>query len=186
MDIPLKHVIGTIALIGLIIAVGLAYTIITSFIEADVNKKQLNQIAEHVALNLVEVISLTNFANFMSNETMMKVLKLPFDLGGKAYLIKLVMFNETGESQGYYVQTQLVTRNDITAKSLIPLNTTQTQQTLVTDGDGTLLVRGGTAGTIQFSSIVYGGVENVVVWGWKMYANLTLAGIGIWKTQGGT
>jgi len=183
MDIPLKHVIGTIALIGLIIAAGLSYTIIISFIEADVNKKQLNQIAEHVALNLVEIISLVTFANYSDIYAQMKILKLPSDLGGKAYTIQLI--NETSQNQGYYVQTQLVTRKDITAKSPIPLNSTQTQLKLITNEDGTIPVRGEDTKIIQYSGTVYGGTHDVVVWGWKESLWTTRAGIGLWKSIGG-
>jgi hypothetical protein len=106
MGIPIKHVIGTVALIGVVIAVGFSYTIITSYIDADIMKQQLNQIAEYVALNLIEITSLVNYANY-SGTPMMKILKLPSDLGGRTYSISLLkLVSETG--QGYYVEAQLV------------------------------------------------------------------------------
>jgi len=184
-------VIGTVALIGLVIATGLAYTIITSYIEADVTKQQLNQIAEHVALNLVKIVSLVKFANYLNNEPMMKVLKLPSDLGGKAYVIKLM--NGTISGQGCYVYTQLVTREDIAASSPILLNSTQTRLKLKTEGDARPLtyplpVRGGNEGIIQWSSTVYGGERagaDIVVWGLTLDIDTTWAGIGVWKPQGG-
>jgi len=184
MDIPLKHVVGTIALIGLVIAAGLSYTIITSYIETEVTKTQLNQIAENVALNLVEIINLVNFAKYSTTEAMMKILKLPSDLGGKAYTIQLV--NETSQNQGYYVRTQLVTRKDITAKSPIPINSTQTRLLIITDGEGTLQVRGEETKIIQYSNgTVYGGTQDIAVWGIKIDINTTWAGIGAWKSLGG-
>lgn len=182
MDIPLKHVIGTIALIGLVIAAGLSYTIITSYIETEVTKQQLNQIAENVALNLVEIITLVNFANYSGN-VQMKILELPSDLGGKAYTIQLI--NETIQNQGCYVQTQLATRKDITAKSIIPINSTQTQLELVTYSIEPLPVRGESTKEVYPSGMVYGGAQDIVVWGWKESLWTTWVGIGLWKSAGG-
>jgi hypothetical protein len=180
MDIPLKHVVGTVALIALVIAVGLSYTIITSYIEAEVARTQLEQIAEHVSLNLVEIVSLVNFANYTGN-TQMKIIKLPTDLGGKAYMIRLV--NETG--QGCYVKAQLATRNDVTASSPVPINSSETQLRLITSEEGTLKVRGEELKEIYYSGMVYGGDHDIVVWGLKVSLNVTWAGIGLWKSSGG-
>lgn len=197
MDVPIKHVIGTIALIGLVIAVGLSYSIITSYIEADVIRKQLEQISEHVALNLVEIVSLVNFANFVKDRPMMKILDLPSDLGGKAYIIKLVKVEGTDQIKGHYVQAQLATREDVYARSSLPLNATQSQIVLITDTTGKLPVTGEDK-IIEYSGSVYGGTQEirdktglvieqryVVVWGLKVNATLTLAGIGVWKLEGG-
>jgi hypothetical protein len=180
MHVPLSHIIGTIAIIAVVIGATLAYTIITSYAEANVLKTQLTQIAENISLNLVEIISLTNFGNVFTNETMMKTLNLPTDLANRAYFIQLI-----ADTQGYYVQTELVVRTDITAKSPIPLNSTQTQLVIMTNGTDTLQVRGGDQGTIQCYPLIYGGRENIVVWGWKENSNTTRAGIGVWQPPGG-
>ncbi len=161
MDVPIKHIIGTIALIGLVIAASLAYATITSYIETDVRRQQLKQIAEHVALNLVEIVNLVNFENLFVDENVTKSLSLPLDLGGHAYLIHLV--DETDQSGGYYVDAYLLTRGDISAQSPIPLTTNQSHL------------------VISCSETVYGGTANIVVWGRK-YVNedreiITEAGI---------
>jgi hypothetical protein len=181
MDVPLKHVIGTIALIGLVIAVGLSYTVLASYIEAEVARTQLEQIAEHVSLNLVEIVSLVNFANETGN-VQMKIISLPSDLGGKAYLVRLI--NETGK--GCFVQAELVTRNDVVASSIIPINSYETQLKLVTDGEnpGTLEVRGEVK-LIYYSGTVYGGDHDIVVWASKESFHETWAGIGLWESPGG-
>jgi len=182
MDVPLSHVIGTVAIIAIVIGATLAYTIITSYAEANVLKTQLTQIAENISLNLVETIALTNFGNVLTNETIMKTLNLPTDLANRAYFIQLIT-----DGQGYYVQTQLVVRTDITATSPIPLNSTQTQLIIVTNSTGTLQVRQGDQGTIQYTPLIYGGRQNIVVWGWKENSTTTWAGIGVWTPPtGGT
>jgi len=181
MDVPISHVVGTIALISLVVAAGVAYSLITSYIEVEVRKQQLNQIAEYVALNLVEIVNLVNFANFSSDPgTMMRILNLPSNL---AYLIMLV--DASGQGQGYYVYTQLMGREDVSARSLIPLNSTQTPVIFVVDSKGFLRVRGEDSRVIQYSSTVYGGAQDVVVWAWKKDDTATWAGIGLWKSQGG-
>jgi hypothetical protein len=183
MDVPLKHVIGTVALIGLVIAISLSYTIITSYIEGDVARNKLNQIAEYVSLNLVEMISLTSFANTSDIYAQIKILNLPSDLAGKAYMIQLI--NATNKNQGCYVQTQLVTRKDLTAKAPIPINSTKTQVKIVTEMEGDLRVRGQTEKRVYPSGMVYGGSREIVVWGLKISLNTTNIGIGLWKSAGG-
>ena len=183
MDVPIQHVIGTVALIALLIAGGLAYTAVTSYIEAEAAKRQLDQIAEYVALNLVELVSLVNYANFLNNKTMMKLINLPSDIGGKAYSITLI--NETTQGKGCYVQASLVVRKDVAVSSPIPLNSSQTQLRLATDDEGVLLVGWRRTDTIQYRGTVYGGTQDTVVWGWRKDDNTTWAGIGVEKFQGG-
>jgi hypothetical protein len=179
MDVPLKHIIGTVALISLVIAVGLAYTLITYHIEAEVTRKQLEQIAEYVSLNLVEIVSLVNLANYSGN-VQVKIIEIPEDLGGKAYMIRLT--KEAG--RGYCVEAQLSTRKDIVASSPVPINSTETQLKLITEDEGTLKVRG-EAKAVYYSGAVYGGAHDVVVWGEKVSLNVTWAGIGLLKPLGG-
>lgn len=180
MDVPLKHVIGTVALIGLVIAVGLSYAIVTSYIEAEVTRKQLEQIAENVSLNIVEIVNMVDFANFLTKNAMMKILELPSDLGGKAYMIKLA--DEKMQGKGYCVYAQLVTRPDISARSPLPINSTQTRLIVMTENeDVRILPVKGETNMIYCSPTVYGGNNNIVVWGWKPDADTTWAGIGLWK-----
>ena len=176
MDISLTHVIGTIALMGLLISTGLAYSIITSYVETEITKQQMDQIAEHVALNLVEIVNLVNFANFLNNATMMKTLKLPSDL---ACLITLV--NETGQGRGYCVVAQIAGRNGVSGTAQIPINSTQSGLTFMVDSEGTLNVD---PGTVQYSGSVYSSTR-FVVWGWKKDDYTTWVGIGIYQPQGG-
>jgi len=176
MDVPISHVIGTVALIFLTFSASFSFSMIASQIEANMLKQQLREIGEYISLNLIEVVTLINLAQYLNNFTMFKVLKLPLDVGGKAYVIKLI--NETG--RGHYVYLYLLTSQEVAASSPVPLNTTGTQVMLVTDPDngGTLLVRGG---RVIYSGIVYGGRENIVVWGWRKDNETTLAGIGVWR-----
>lgn len=164
MDVSLKHLIGTVTLMSLILASGFSYTLITSYMEAQILRGQLYQIAEYVALNLVEVINLVKFSSQLSTGITYKVLKLPHDLGGRPYMIELL--NETAQGKGCFIRAMLVMRRDIEASSIIPINNTIVIIEFKIEGNETLTSRGG---IIYVSSIIYGGYEpgvyEPVVWG---------------------
>lgn len=181
MEVSISHIIGTVALVSLVVAAGFSYSTIGSYIEVEVKRKQLNQIAENVALNLVEIVNLVNFANFLNNQTMLKILNLPSDL---PYSIALV--NETDQGRGYSVRAEILGRNDIVGQASIPLNSTMTQVLLAINSWGTLQVRGEDAKTVQYSDIVYSGAQEIVVWGWRRDSDTTFAGIGVLKSIGGS
>lgn len=140
MDVPIQHIIGTVALIGLLICVSLAYNIITESMQTEVRKQQLQQVAENVALNLVEVITLDHFSNSIGNVT--RTLDLPLELAGKTYVVQI--FNDTSKPNSCFVKVYLATMPYVNATSPIPLNATQSQIALETD------------------STIYGGAKNIV------------------------
>jgi hypothetical protein len=116
VEVTLQHIIGTVALIGLVISAGLFYTIFTSFVQDDNRKKELGQISENVALNLEEMINLIKFSKY-SSDYMIKIIDLPTDVGGRSYQIQLV--NDTNR---LYVHTFLTTQQTVSADSTIPYN----------------------------------------------------------------
>lgn len=149
---------------SLIISVGYSYTLITSYMEGRILRGQLQQIAEYVALNLVEVMNLVKYTNRSVPEPTYKVLKIPKDLGGRAYIIELK--NETVGGKGYYIRARLLVRGDIEAVSMIPINTTELRIELKAEGNGTITSR---SGNIDWTSVIHGGYEpgvyETVVWG---------------------
>ena len=182
MDVPISHILGTAALIGLVISAALAYQIIVGYVETNVLKSQLKQTAEYVSMNLVNLISLTEFAygGLSTPSVMIKTLNLPKDLSEKPYLVRLV--NESGKC---YIKVELVTRSDLYAKSPIPLNSTNARITIATEDVITRITADFPDDTITLSSVVYGGNPNIVVWCWKNTSDLIYAGLGS-LTGGGT
>ncbi len=170
MDVPIAHIIGTAALIALVISITLAYQIVVDYVETNVLKAQLKQVAEYVSMNLVNLITLTEFAygDLSTLTVMTKSLNLPEDLGGNPYRIRLI--NEEGNC---YVQAELVIRTDLTAESPIPLNSTKTRVIIVTSEiqlpDSSIVP----------SNMVYGGNPNIIVWCWKNSSSSMCAGIGV-------
>ena len=200
MEVPLQHVVGTIALIALVAAAGISYQVFASYIEANVYKTQLGQIAESIASNLIEVISLADFGGTVTtNQTLIRTINLPTSLNERAYLVRVVNISEVGTGEKYYVQAELVTRKDIYARALIPVSS-NSNIILYTEGfadyniNGTVtfLVRGGKGGLVRPFGSLYGGASNFqdsyfVVWSWKYQTDppIIYAGIGIWSSGGG-
>jgi len=188
MDVPIQNVIGTVALIALIVGVGLAYAMYTSSVEADAMKQELKQIAENVALNIVEISNLLNFAsNPTSNSTLIKTLELPDDLTGRAYAIQIL--NQTTEGNGCFVRAFLVSMNSTFSDSQITINSMGYPLELATSFHEELDVRYETS-KVQPSDIVYAGPEEIydsirriVVWAWAG-SGFPMVGIGTWKTGG--
>jgi len=115
-EISMQHIIGTVALIGLVISTGLFYAVFTSFVQDENRKKVLGQISENVALNIEEMINLGKFSKY-SSDYLIKIIDLPTDVGGKAYKIQLV-----NESNRLFVHTFLATQQTLNANSTIPYN----------------------------------------------------------------
>ena len=160
MNIPIQHIIGTAALIGLVVSAGLVYSIFTSAAETDVKKQQLSQISESVALNLVEMINLVTFANY-TYEPMIKIVDLPVDLGGSTYTIELV--NGTNEGKGYFVRANLTSNQHITASSVLPSNSGENLR--IYSSPKTSEISAGMDKTAVICSSVVYGKSGTVIWG---------------------
>lgn len=176
MDVPITHIIGTAALIGLVISISLAYWIIVDYVEVNVLRAQLEQIAEYVSMNLVNLISLTEFAygDLSSPTIMIKTLNLPENLNEKPYLIKLII-----EGGKCYVKAELAARKDIYAKSPIPLNSTRAHVIIATEENISEISGIFPEETIRISAIIYGGNPSIVVWCWKYDSDTMYAGLGV-------
>jgi len=171
MDVPIEHIVGTAALIGLVISAALAYKTILGYVETSILQAQLRQIAEYISMNIVNLISLAEFAygNASTLTVMVKVLKLPTDLAGEAYLVRLVC-----EGGDCYVQVELTMRSGLSTRLPINLSSTGTRVIFIT-GEVQLPDH-----TIKPSNAVYGGNPNAVVWCWKNGSDSTCVGIGVW------
>jgi rRNA maturation RNase YbeY len=53
MPVTIQHVIGTISILVLAVAIGLSFGLVTSFAQADIQKKELAQLVVHGVLHLL-------------------------------------------------------------------------------------------------------------------------------------
>ena len=176
MEVSLQHIIGTVALIGLLISASLFYTIFTSSIQDDNRKKQLAQISENVALNIEEMINLAKFSKY-SSEYMVRIIDLPVDIDGKSYEIQLV----DDSIKGFYVHTFLATQQTISANSTIPYNSGDIPIILETTDIPYTRIVGIDKIEISISGTIY-GKNATVIWAnpiWTLEGNLVNIVVGI-------
>jgi hypothetical protein len=157
VEVCIQHIIGTAALIGLLISSGLFYTVFTSFVQDDIRKNQLGQISETVALNLEETINLIKFSKY-SSDYMIKIIDLPTDVGGRGYQIQLV-----NDSNRLLVQTFLTTQQTVNANSTIPYNSGEIPLKLNTTDTLYHIEVGVDPLKVACSGTIY-GKNDVVIW----------------------
>lgn len=186
MDVPISHVIGSIALMLLTISVASYFIITYSHVQSGILKQQLREVGEYIQTNLIEIIALVDFKNFLDKYATFKILELPPDLSGYAYAVELTKDSENVPIINLY----LISRRDVSVSLKIPLNTIESNVIIYTANDPwePLPSRGG---VIKSSGKIYSGIrssgEKVVVWGWvegkleDSGVNLIWAGIGVWE-----
>lgn len=173
--VSIQHIIGTVALIGLVVSLALAYQIVTSSVESSTIKTQLSQIAEYVSMNLANVISLTDFTYGILDTSLGPVTKrldLPQTIGGKPYNLTILR----GDG-GCYVYVEIIGRSDLHASSPMVVKPTQ-RVTILTSTDleyAENLLRNF---DVKPRAWVSGGSPNVVVWCY-MGDNTVYAGLGL-------
>lgn len=169
VEVSIQHIIGTVALISIVISASLFYTIFTSFVQDDNRQKELGQISENVAMNIAEMINIVKFETFSSNfgNYTVKIIDLPTEVGGQPYKIQLI--NVLGQMQ---VHSFLSNRESISANSTIPfnsggssivLNTTLTVYQIQTGVDNT---------KIDCSGMIY-GKNGTAIWAYPVWNSET-------------
>jgi hypothetical protein len=181
LPVTLQHVIGTISILVLTIGIGISFTLVSSYVQADINKKELAQVADYVSLNLVEIAILTNSSNY-APITMVKTINPPTELGGRAYTIELI--NATNQGKGYLVRASLVTQPNVNVESIIPLNSTALMGQMIVAAASNSPWGGAyvpdSKPAITYATKLYGG-NNAVVWARQQESNLLYLGIGYLK-----
>lgn len=157
VHVSIQHIIGTVALIGLAVSVALAYQIIIGYVEGNVIRTQLSQIAEYTSMSITNMISLTDFTYgiLSTGEAISKRLNLPAAINGKPYNLTMLERNS-----GYHVRVSIIGRNDLYAESPIALGSTQRRIVVIFTGGAPPIADS----DIEPRAWVYGGNPNTVVW----------------------
>lgn len=171
VEVSIQHILGTVALIGLVISATLAYQVVVGYVETNILKSQLKQVAEYVSLNIVSLVNLVEFAyGELSTETVTKDLNLPVDLGGKSYLVRIVK-----EGDAWCVEAALATRADLNAKSPIPLSSTRALVRFITDPSS---ADGPSDENVAVAAELYGGDPKALIWCENKYGEYLCVGLG--------
>ena len=163
--------IGTIALIGLFISVGMTYNIYFNDMKDQAAKAQLQVVADRVSSLIIDVCSLGSTTQ--TGQLLVKTLEVPAEISQSSYNITLVKTHTvTGESV-CAVLVKLTWRPDIYSESQLFWNS-QENMTRISDK----LPVGFSSSVFQAKYSVVSGVSTPVVWYAKNGANVTI-GLGV-------
>lgn len=157
VEVSLQHIIGTVALIGLVVSVCLFYSVFTSSVQTDNRSQQLQQISGTVSLNAEELLNLVKFSKY-SQDYMAKVIDLPNAVGDQPYKVQLI----SDPQKGIYIHTYLANQPSIYADSSIPYNSGGTSITAETDQTPHTITAGVDNTTITCQGTVYGKSATVI------------------------
>ena len=143
VEVSLQHIIGTVALIGLVVSVCLFYSVFTASVQTDNLGQQLQQISGTVSLNAEELLNLVKFSKY-SQDYMVKVIDLPNAVGDEPYKVQLL----SDPQKGIYIHAYLANQPSIYADASIPSN-----------AGGTSIV----AETSQTPHIINVGADNTAI-----------------------
>jgi len=185
LPVTLQHLIGTISIIILTLSISLGFSTVSSYVQTDINKKEMAQVASHVSLNMIEIAALSHSSNY--TRTLVKTISLPTEINGRGYLVRLI--DETNQSKGYSVEVSLVSQSGVKIQSFLPFNS-KTNQTVVVTTLQIMWVSGDkvpytTPDEVTYvngdgEAIVFGG-NNAVVWAFED-SGVIYIGIGTRET----
>jgi hypothetical protein len=168
VNIPIQHIIGTVALIGLVISAGVFYSLFTTSVQSDSKQKELSQISQNVSLNIEEMINLVKFetcSSQFSNYTV-KIINLPQDISGDPYQIQLLNGSQL------QVNSFLASQKATSATSTIPFNSGATTISMNTTTTVYQISVGADNTKIDCSGLIY-GEGSVAVWACPVWDNPT-------------
>ena len=160
---------------------------VASYVQKDINKKEMAQIASNVSVKLMEIAILATSSNFTI--PLVKTIDIPTEVGGRAYFVELV--NASAQGKGYLVMVSLVAEPSANVNSSLPFNSTITGLPIHVTTSLNPLWGGATwdaparypAVTYingDLKSAVYGG-NDAVVWARKDGQGILYLGIGYLK-----
>jgi|YelNatPaOPRAMG01_1025707.scaffolds.fasta_scaffold38095_3 hypothetical protein len=167
VEVSLQHIIGTVALVGLVVSACLFYSVFTSFVQADNRKNQLKQISESMASNIEEMINLAKFSKYNLNYSV-KLIDLPNSVGGEPYEIQLL----NDSAQGILVHSFLAAQPSISADSTLPYNSGDIPIKLETTESPYNFNAGADNLTITCSGTIY-GKNGTAIWTNPDWSNST-------------
>ena len=112
----------------LTISIGFGFSNVSFFVQTDINKKEMAQVASQVSLSMIEIAALSHSSE--RSRTLVKAIDLPTDISGRGYYVKLI--DETNQSKGYSVEVSLVSQSGIKINSFLPFNSISNQTVVVT------------------------------------------------------
>lgn len=112
-----SHLIGTTMLLVIMLVVSFYFTNFGTVIGVKAVEKELNEVAEYIASNIIDMISL---ANASLSDTLLLEIDFPYEINGYGYSI-----NVTKEIDHYIVATRIEHTTIVEGKAILPFTSSQ-------------------------------------------------------------
>ena len=109
-----SHLIGTTMLLVIMLVVSYYFTNFGTIIGVKAVEKELNEVAEYIASNIIDMVSL---ANASLSDTLLLEIDFPYEINGYGYSI-----NITKESDHYIVITRTEHTSIVEGKAILPFS----------------------------------------------------------------
>jgi len=164
VSVTISHVIGTITLIVVFIAVTMFYTISYFSLQTETLAQQLQEAADYVSANLVDLVSLCFISP--TDQILIKGLEMPENVGTNLYSVTISeKTNPITQEKLLMVRAFFNSRPSIYRESLLPWSTVK-------------IWNGTEIPSLQPSLSISSGTSNVVAWALKCGEEITV-GLGV-------
>lgn len=140
-----SHLIGTTMLLVIMLVISFFFTNFGTVVGIKSVERELNEVAEYIASNIIDLISL---ANISLSDTLSLNIDFPYEINGYGYSI-----NITQESNHYIVITR-IEHMKIEGKAILPFGISQIKFSSLDPG-----IIG-----IESKNGLYSGMEKAVIW----------------------
>ena len=101
VHVVIPHIVGTVALITIFFIAGLYYNYVYSSLQTDVTTKKLKEVADYVASNIMDLISLCYLSS--GDQSLNKTVTVPESIGNNIYTIAIANFSDPAAGEVLYV-----------------------------------------------------------------------------------
>lgn len=167
VSVTISHVIGTTTLIVVFISVTMFYTMAYFSLQTEALAHQLQEVADYVSANLVDLVSLCFISP--TDQLLIKGLEMPENIGTDLYIVTLTnTTNPITQENLLVVRAFFNSRPSIYKESLLPWSTVK-------------MWNGTEISGLQPSLSISSGASNIVAWALKQGDEITV-GLGVMNT----
>ncbi len=170
VSVTISHVIGTITLLMVFTAVTMFYTMSYFSLQTETLAQQLQEAADYVSANLVDLVSLCHISP--TDQLLIESLEMPENIGTYIYSVTITeQTNLITQEKLLMVRAFFASRPSIYRESLLPWSTVKIWNGTEIDDP-----------KLQPSLYISSGTQNVVAWALKQGEETTV-GLGVMNTS---
>ena len=120
-SVIISHVVGTTALILVLAVTGIYYNICYSSLQVESVATQLDEVTDYVSSTAVDLVSMCSLS--VTNQLVIKDLKLPERLGTFSYSVTIVRSSSTAQEELFKVRAYFDSSPSVFRESSLPWST---------------------------------------------------------------